>query len=59
MTEDLSTDWTVDELMITSLASNLENGDQACNGMASFIPVAAFQLARMTHAPEPHDILDG
>jgi glutaconate CoA-transferase subunit B len=52
MSVGLSTDWTVDELMITSLASNLENGDQACNGMASFIPVAAFQLARMTHAPD-------
>ena len=46
-----SADWTVDELMITTLAATLEDGDQATNGMASFIPVSAFQLARLTHAP--------
>lgn len=44
-------DWTVDELMITRLAACFEDGDQACNGMASFIPVSAFMLARRTHAP--------
>jgi glutaconate CoA-transferase subunit B len=45
-------DYTVDELMVATLASHFENGDQACNGMASFIPVAAFMLARLTHAPD-------
>jgi glutaconate CoA-transferase subunit B len=45
-------DWTVDELMITTMAACFEDGDQACNGMASFIPVTAFQLARLTHAPD-------
>lgn len=45
-------DYTVDELMVTTLANEFRNGDQACNGMASFIPVAAFMLARLTHAPE-------
>lgn len=45
-------DYTVDELMVTTLASFFQDGDQACNGMASFIPVAAFMLARMTHAPD-------
>lgn len=45
-------DWAVDEIMITSLAAHFVDGDQACNGMASFIPVSAFMLARMTHAPE-------
>lgn len=45
-------DYAVDELMIAYLASTLENTDQACNGMASFLPVAAFMLARMTHAPD-------
>lgn len=45
-------DYTIDELMITVLADQFQNGDQACNGMASFIPVAAFMLARLTHAPE-------
>jgi len=45
-------DYAVDELMITVLADQFHDGDQACNGMASFIPVAAFMLARRTHAPE-------
>ena len=45
-------DYTIDELMVTALAEYFQNGDQATNGMASFIPVAAFMLARMTHAPE-------
>lgn len=44
-------DYTIDELMITVLASTLSDGDQACNGMASFLPVSAFMLARLTHAP--------
>jgi glutaconate CoA-transferase subunit B len=47
-----STDYSVDELMVTVLADQFRNGDQTTNGMASFIPVAAFMLARMTHAPE-------
>ena len=38
--------------MISVLAGQFRNGDQATNGMASFVPVAAFMLARMTHAPE-------
>ena len=45
-------DYTVDELMVAVLAGEFHNGDQACNGMASFIPVAAFMLAKLTHAPE-------
>jgi glutaconate CoA-transferase subunit B len=45
-------DYSVDELMITVLADQFHDGDQACNGMASFLPVAAFMLARLTHAPE-------
>ncbi len=45
-------DWTVDELMIARLAECFVDGDQACNGMASFIPVSAFMLARLTHAPD-------
>jgi glutaconate CoA-transferase subunit B len=47
-----SEDYTVDELMISVMASFFEDGDQACNGMASFIPVSAFMLARATHAPD-------
>ncbi len=45
-------DYTVDELMISVLSSFFEDGDQACNGMASFLPVSAFMLARLTHAPD-------
>jgi glutaconate CoA-transferase subunit B len=41
----------VDELMISALAELFRDCDQVCNGMASFIPVAAFMLARLTHAP--------
>ena len=49
---DPAAEYTIDELMVTALAAHFGNGDQACNGMASFIPVAAFMLARMTHAPD-------
>ena len=42
---------TVDELMVTALARQLEDGDQVVNGAASFVPVCAFMLARATHAP--------
>jgi glutaconate CoA-transferase subunit B len=45
-------DYAVDELMIAYLASRFADGDQACNGMASFLPVSAFMLARLTHAPD-------
>ncbi len=45
-------DYSVDELMITVLADQFQNGEQVTNGMASFLPVAAFMLARQTHAPE-------
>lgn len=44
--------YSADELMVTVLADQFRNGDQCCNGMASFLPVAAFMLARLTHAPE-------
>lgn len=44
-------DYTVDELMVATLAAQFFDGDQCCNGMASFVPVAAFMLARLTHAP--------
>ena len=44
-------DYSIDELVVATLASYFRDGDQACNGMASFVPVAAFMLARATHAP--------
>ena len=44
-------DYTVDEIMCATLAARFRDGDEVCNGMASFIPVAAIMLARRTHAP--------
>jgi len=44
--------YSIDELIITVLADQFHDGDQATNGMSSFIPVAAFMLARLTHAPD-------
>jgi glutaconate CoA-transferase subunit B len=48
---DPATDYTVDEIMCVTLAAQFTDGDEVCNGMASFIPVAAIMLARMTTAP--------
>ena len=45
-------DFSVDELMIAYLAGCFSSDDQACNGMASFLPVSAFMLAQLTHAPD-------
>jgi glutaconate CoA-transferase, subunit B len=44
-------EYTVDEIMCATLAARFRDGDEVCNGMASFIPVAAIMLARRTHAP--------
>jgi glutaconate CoA-transferase, subunit B len=43
--------YSTDELMITALARCFADGDEVCNGISSFIPVAAIMLARLTHAP--------
>jgi glutaconate CoA-transferase subunit B len=45
-------EFAVDELMVATLADLFQDDDQVCNGMASFIPVAAFMLAKLTHAPD-------
>jgi glutaconate CoA-transferase, subunit B len=42
---------TVQELMVAALARELTDDTRVFNGAASFIPVAAFLLARATHAP--------
>jgi glutaconate CoA-transferase subunit B len=44
-------DWTLDELVVASLARGFDNDIRAFNGAASFVPVAALMLARATHAP--------
>jgi glutaconate CoA-transferase subunit B len=43
--------YAVDELMVARIARIFEDGDQVVNGMASFVPVCAYMLARRTHAP--------
>ena len=45
------TDYTIDELMVVTLARRFTNDDIMLNGTVSFIPVAAALLARHTHAP--------
>lgn len=46
------TAYTPDELMVTTLAHLLRDGERVMHGVASLIPVMAIQLARATHAPE-------
>jgi glutaconate CoA-transferase subunit B len=45
-------DYTVDELMVARIAACFCDDDQVANGLASFIPVCAIALARLTHAPD-------
>lgn len=48
---EYATDYTIDELMVVTLARTLTDDDIMLNGTVSFIPVAAVMLARLTHAP--------
>ncbi|MBI3949036.1 MAG: hypothetical protein HY314_01070 [Acidobacteria bacterium] len=48
---NLAEDYTIDELMVTTLARQFTDDDIILNGTVSFIPVAAVLLARETHAP--------
>lgn len=43
---------TIDELMVVTLAREFTNDTRAFNGAVSFVPVAAYLLARAIHAPE-------
>jgi len=45
-------DYSIDELMVVTLARAFDNTTRAFNGAVSFIPVCAYLLARKTHAPE-------
>jgi glutaconate CoA-transferase subunit B len=47
----VSSDWTIDELMVTTLALEFSDDTRAFNGAVSFVPVCAYLLARRTHAP--------
>ena len=51
MTPDSDDRWTIDELMVVTLAREFTNETRAFNGAVSFIPVCAYLLARKTHAP--------
>lgn len=44
-------EYTIDELMVCTLAKAFTNDDIILNGTVSFIPVSAVLLARATHAP--------
>ena len=44
--------YTIDELMVVTLAREFTNETRAFNGAVSFVPVCAYLLARRTHAPE-------
>ncbi len=44
--------YSIDELMVVTLARAFDNTTRAFNGAVSFIPVCAYLLARKTHAPE-------
>lgn len=46
-----ATDYTIDELMVVALSRQFTDADIMLNGTVSYIPVAAFMLARETHAP--------
>ena len=43
--------YTLDELVVCRLAAELRGDDQVLNGISSFVPVCAIELARRTHAP--------
>ncbi|WP_370617772.1 CoA-transferase subunit beta [Mumia sp. Pv 4-285] len=45
-------DYTVDELVVSRMAAEFRNDDQVLNGLSSFVPVCAIELARRTHAPD-------
>lgn len=44
-------DYTIDELMITTLSRQLHDYEVVAHGVASIIPYCACRLARLTHAP--------
>ena len=44
-------DYTIDELMVATLARTIRDGDTVMHGVASMIPVMAIRLAKATHAP--------
>jgi acyl CoA:acetate/3-ketoacid CoA transferase beta subunit len=48
----MNRDWTIDELLCVAMAREIESGDVVLEGIGTFLPSAAYELARATHAPE-------
>ena len=48
----MSERYSIDELMVATLAREFTNETRAFNGAVSFVPVCAYLLARRTHAPD-------
>lgn len=51
MSETIQTDYSTAELMAVEMSRHLVDGDHGGTGQASIIPMAAFRLAQLTHAP--------
>lgn len=47
----IATDWTIDELLCCAMAREIDDGDVVLEGIGTFLPTAAYELARVTHAP--------
>jgi glutaconate CoA-transferase, subunit B len=43
--------WTIDELMCVAMAREIDDGDVVLEGIGTFLPSAAYELARASHAP--------
>ena len=48
----MTPEYSIDELMVVTLAREFTNETRAFNGAVSFVPVCAYLLARRTHAPD-------
>jgi glutaconate CoA-transferase subunit B len=49
---DVSTEWSIDELICVCLARMIQNGDIVALGLATPLPAAAALLAQLAHAPD-------
>jgi glutaconate CoA-transferase subunit B len=44
-------EWSMDELLCVCIAREISDGDVLLEGIGAFLPTAAYELARLTHAP--------
>jgi acyl CoA:acetate/3-ketoacid CoA transferase beta subunit len=47
----VSATYTIDELMCVAMAREIDDGDVVLEGIGTFLPTAAYELARASHAP--------